>query len=92
VSAFRAFHHFDIVVRRLVVFLEGNILPQHDVGEFHGVDADKLKVRAQCLQVGQFQAQQFLVPTAVQGELVVDDVGALLDLGEVAEFDAGNPS
>ena len=86
VSAFRAGHQFDVIGGRLVVFLELDILSQHDVGQFHRIESDQVQIGVQFLQIGQFQAQELFVPAGVQGELVVgDDVGPLLRFGQVGD-------
>jgi len=90
VSAFRAGEQLHVISGRLVVFLELDILPQHDVGQFHRVEADQFEVGSLLFQVGQFQPQEVFVPAGVQSDLVVGDyVTAFLLFSEVAEIDAG---
>jgi hypothetical protein len=74
VSAFRAGGKLHVIGGRLVILFEFDILPQHDVGQFHCVKAGQFEIGSQLFQVRQFQAQQFFIPSAVQGELIVGNL------------------
>jgi hypothetical protein len=74
VSAFLAGDHLHVIGGRLVVFIEFDILHKHDVDQFHCIKAGQFELGSQCFEVCQFQAQEFFIPYAVQGELVIGNL------------------
>ena len=52
VSAFRAGEQLHVIGGRLVVFFELDILTQHDVGQFHCVEAGQFEIGSKFFQVG----------------------------------------
>ena len=73
VSAFRAGEQLHVIGGRLVILFELDILPQHDVGQFHRIKTGQFEVGSQFFQVRQFKTQEVFIPAAVQSDLVVGD-------------------
>ena len=57
-AAFRASGKLHVIGGRLVIFFELDILPQHDVGQFHCVETGQFEIGSEFFQISQLQAEE----------------------------------